>query len=1130
MTYRFGKVIGGFALAMLVVTFVSVGVAQLPTGTILGVVKDSSGAVVPGVTVTIRNSETNLTRTIVTGDDGAYRVPALPVGQYTVRTEKNGFNTETQTGLTLEVAQDFVVNATMQVGSSSQEVTVTGEAPVVDTSGSALGGTVNEEKVADLPLNGRNWTDLTLLQAGVAQHVETGGGSPTTTAGLFFSSNGASTRSNNFMLDGAPMVVFYGAVAASVTGSTLGVDGIREYKVETSNFSADYGLSSGSQTTIVTKSGTNTFHGDVFEYLRNSSLDASNFFDTPASSGGKRLPEFRRNNFGGAFGGPIRKDKTFFYAVFEDIQQDKGLTPVGNALAPACHAATANPCATASGGVVSPIIFPLLQFFPLPTDSTGTLYSYPFSSPISEQYGQMRVDQNFSDKDTAFVRYTIDHATTSNPANGGPSPVAVDNLRGSSQFLTFSENHIFSPLILNTARFSISRTEPGDRQTNPNYPCSASTPTPCPTSFIAGFPQLDIGGITVTGITGIPASVQVRINQTIYAWSDDLFYTRGRHAFKFGTLITRWKQYQDYYNGTRGSMSFTSVAGFLAGGLNYNTISVSAPGQGAQRDWISGTLGFYAQDDVRATSRLTLNLGLRYEVMVPSVYEANGNSAALRNNATDVLTTIGPPIRNPSLLNFSPRIGFAWDIFGTGKTALRGGSSILYDIDNLGGQLAEAGHGMPFGNTNSPNAGTTTSIKGNSKAPCAALPLTIPFSFPACALGNILIGPNYAMKQPYIWTVNLNVQQQLPFGTALQVAYVGTRGINVWNRDDENTCLPAGAVNGVQNWANPTNITCPLGRINPNWGSMEFAVTNSRSYYNALQVSATKRMTRGFEFQASYTWSKNIDLGNAILGSDSFVADQTQASIDPFNPILDRGPAAFDITHNFHFNAIYHLPKTSATGFLGGLENGWWMSTIIADQTGIPFSPIMSTNVSLNGVLVSEGDRPNVNPGRTTANIISGTSAGCGQVAPGVVVNGPGVYQGASGTEYIAPGTPLGTPNLWYDPCAFSVQNAGFLGSESRNFLRGPSLFNLDYSIVKDTPFRYLGEAGQVEFRAEFFNILNHPNFNLPNPTIFSGAFNAATGVATAVGADPANGAGQITSTLRNQSSRQVQLALRVSF
>src|SRR5712691_7871631 len=395
--------------------------AQQNTGTILGIVKDSSGAVVPGAGVTILNEETNLTRTVTTGENGTFRAPALPVGRYTVRVELAGFRTQAQRGLILDVAQELVVNPTLEVGAVPQEeVVVSGEAPLVNTTSSALGSVVNEQSMSDLPLNGRNYADLTMLQPGVSPQTLATTGGTATASGTWFSANGAPVRSNNFMLDGAPMVNGGGSSAASEAGTTLGVDGIREYKVVTSAFSAEYGMVMGSQTLMVSKNGTNQWHGDVFEYLRNSALDARNFFDYQTASGGRRLPLFQRNNFGASFGGPIKKDKTFFYGVYEGLRQNLGVTILDNVLPAACHqlvnrgadnTTLANPagCApTLTGSNVVPrVIQPFLDLYPLP-NLPGNQFTFPSASTQRVEFAQMRVDQNFSSADTLFARYTID--------------------------------------------------------------------------------------------------------------------------------------------------------------------------------------------------------------------------------------------------------------------------------------------------------------------------------------------------------------------------------------------------------------------------------------------------------------------------------------------------------------------------------------------------------------------------------------------------------------------------------------------------------------------------------------------------------------------------------------------------
>lgn len=535
---------------VLILSVAMVAGAQLPTGTILGVVKDSSGAAVPGATMTAINVDTNATRTSTTEEDGSYRFDALPVGNYQVKAEKTGFGT-VQNTLTLTVAQQATVNFSLTVGAVSQTITATAEALLVNTTQSSLGGLVDSQRIVDLPLNGRNYNDLTLLQPGVTQLTSTNTG-VLGQAGTLFSSNGAPTRSNSYLLDGANMSNYVGTSGGSAMGTTLGVDGILEYRVITNGIPAEYGGSMGSQMVMVSKSGTNMFHGSGFEFLRNSSLDARNFFDLSPSRLGHRLPEFRRNNFGGSFGGPIQKDKTFFFATYEGLRQTLGLTNTTNVPAAGCHGNPTNPDApgsiiwngtgtppagaanptsgctqlganpTGSLGanaptacplgsnctVLTPIAAPFMALYPLPNlnTSAGPQYGYTYPQPTTENYGQVRVDHAFNDKDSFFTRYTIDDSSQISPFNFYvPNNInEVLQIVGSrNQFLTLSESHVFSAALLNTARFSFSRTN--FRQDNtttipvgPPYSLGAGTNALFPNGMLMG--SYAPGGLSPLGV------------------------------------------------------------------------------------------------------------------------------------------------------------------------------------------------------------------------------------------------------------------------------------------------------------------------------------------------------------------------------------------------------------------------------------------------------------------------------------------------------------------------------------------------------------------------------------------------------------------------------------------------------
>jgi hypothetical protein len=1131
--------------------------AQLPTATILGVAKDSSGSVVPDVNVTARNIDTGQTRSATSDADGAYRLSALPVGNYEVRAEKTGFQAEVQTGLTLTVGQEAVINVTLQVGSVSQTVSVTTEAPLVDTTSGSLGGLVTEQKMADLPLNGRNYIDLTLLQTGVSESKGPSTANVSYT-GTYFVSNGATVRSNNYLLDGAIMVNLWGASSASATNSTLGVDGIREYRVITNNFSAQYGMVSGSQMTIVSKSGTNSFHGDVFEYLRNSAMDARNFFDQSiAANGFRRLPEFQRNNFGGSFGGPIRKDKTFFYGVFEGVRQHLGQTIVDTVMPAACHNLVVQPGGTAfidnqadatacggtttAGGVTTPnligaggsgtppptviaaAIQPSLALYPNPNLSGAkNNFTYPFDQPSSDNYGQLRVDQTISNKDNLFVRYTIQNTTQTQST---AFPQFASGAYSRNQFITVSESHIVSANVLNTVRTSLSRTNliwPFDDAPGVNGP---------QISLVAG---VDMGTITPgSGITGIGASgTDPRLEkQNIFTGSDDIFYTRGRHAFQFGTLVNHYQQEILNGNSYAGTAAFANLTAYLEG--QTQSIHALTPSAALNRIYHFDTIGFYGQDDWKVLPRLTLNLGLRYEFdTTPN--EMNGHYSVIKNLATDT----GPVFStktflNPSLHNFSPRVGFAWDVKGDGKTAVRGGFDLLYDLldTQTGANLLQTQIATPpFSN----------------RLQAVGVAFTLPLTFPANPSSLAYRPTQWNINQPSLLAYNLAIERQLPFSMALTVAYAGSGGRHFMQEREGNPTIPQGvpgtvsgapacvlrpagqAVNTASEIDGPGATACflatdagptPIGspvipgvtgsRTNGNFGSTDYFVSGGSANYNALQVGLVKRLTQGLQIQSAYTWSKSLDNNLNITGE--FTNNGTSYGEDPLHPRTDYGPSYTDVTQVWKLNGIYQFRKFgSGEGVVGKLLSGWWMSGILSLQSGRPFTPVLNSNLSQSGVGGSAGsvDRVDLVPGRSISSITHGVSTS----------NGVNPCPTA--------GQPLGTASLYFDPCAFLVPTVGFFGDTERGLLRGPGFANLDSSLVKDTRLGFLGESGMLEFRAEIFNITNHPNLFLPVKTVYTG-LNPTGGVPVATQA-PITTAGNISSTAG--TSRQVQLALKILF
>jgi len=1080
----------------------SFALAQLPTATILGVVRDASGAVVPGATLTARNVETGQSRSAVSGGDGSYRFSALPVGSYEVRVSQSGFQAAVRSGLRLRVGQEAVVNFALQVGAVEQTIAVTAEAPLVNTTSGSLGSLVDEQSVSDLPLNGRNYIDLTFLQPGIAESKNmTSGG---TFVGQWFSSNGAPLRSNTFMLDGAVMNSLLGAAASSVANNTLGIEGIREWRMVTNTFSAEYGLTMGSQMEIVTKSGTNDFHGTLFEYLRNSALDARNFADYTSP---RRLPPFTRNSFGLSVGGPVKQDRVFFFTTYEGLRERRGVSTVANVFPDRCRQEPLpGGCRFDGGTQIAPVIKPVLGLIPR-ANLPGDQFGFTFNQPTAEDYGQARIDLTISDSDSMFGRYTD---TEGRQVKTLSFPGFVTDRFSKNQYITVSESHVFSPTLLNTFRFSFSRTD---------VVLSSPTDVRSP-EYIAG-KGLGVFNLPI-GEFGPRFSTPLLQNQRIFAFSDDLFYTRGAHSLKFGALINRYHRPAILGAASVGMAIFPTLSHFLSG---TPVVTVArATGSILDNEWRLNSLGFYVQDDIRVRSNFTLNLGLRYE-FITTPYEKNGNGGAVRDPLHDALPTCadpaclqaddpGKPFENPSLRNFSPRVGLAWDVRGDGRTALRAGAALLYDVATFGTAMFSLG--WPY----------------SSVARFPGGPLVLPLTFPPAnspAGKGGPGGPEFNLKQPYSIQYNFSVEQELPWNLGLTASYVGNRGIHLYHRYDANPAIPAGTP-GVDAGGNrvcldqgpvaynPTGPKCWTGReplSNRAWvdGSMLAAASNS--WYNAFQFQVRKRMSRGLQFQNSYTFSKSIDEGQGFTDAENTTSHFFGA--DAFNRRYNKGVSQFDVRHNWAFNAIYRLPELYPSGGgAGALLNGWWFAGIVRASSGLPFTPSMGTNRSRSQVGGGEIglERPDLPAGINPKDLTSGTSRGC---------------------DHIPAGTPVGTPDLWFDPCPFTLPPSGFLGTAGRNILRGDGLVNLDFTIAKDTALGFLGENGRLEFRAEFFNIFNHPTFRTPEigladtpreALIFGGAPAALGQPDTREPRLPS--VGKLNG--RTFESREIQLSLKVRF
>jgi len=1049
------KCLRSAALFFLLILLTGAVESKAQTATILGVVRDASGAVVPQATLTARNTGTGQTRTAISSADGSYRFNALPVGRYEVQVRQAGFQSAVRSGLTLTVGREAIVNFSLQVGSVEQRVEVTAEAPLVNTTSGSLGGLVDEQKVSELPLNGRNYVDLALLQTGVQKNrirVQGGG-----IGGTGYSSNGAPMSSNQTLIDGAranSMVA--GTSATSASGNTLGVEGIQEFRVVTNALSAEYGMAMGSQMLIVSKSGTNAFHGSLFEYHRNDNLDARNFFDYQEEGSTRRLPPFVRNQFGGAIGGPILQDKTFFHTNLEALRERTSESRVVAVIDDRCRV---------DGGCIDGPIDPVarnwLDLWPSPnlpdSDPTDEFAEYADNPPlpINQNYGQVRVDHNFSEIDTIFGRYTIDDTDMSQPRN---LPGVRRGFTTRAQYMTFSESHVFSPTVINQAQFSYSRSfvDIFDLYQNQAYADPNSGLT-----MVAGQPLgvINVGGLEEFNPSGSNPSGW---RQQTYTWSDDLFYTMGAHSLKFGGLVNKFEQFMIVNSDQKGVLEFADVKTFLQG--QADNFTATTPTSLFDRNMHFTTIGFYVQDDWRVNPRLTLNLGLRYEFSTQptEVSGANGNLRGI----LDATGTLGNMFLNATKKNFSPRFGFAWDVMGDSMTAVRGGFGFLYDLGNMGQLFRSGGINPPF-------AGLVA--LEDEELPN---PLTLPIPIPSGVSAKSIEVLDYYLGQPRVYQWNLTLERQLPWDTALRVGYVGSRGVRLWQPRELNARVPTTLADGQHFWPEDAQ------RPSPYWDDIYGWTTGGGSWYNALQVNFSKRLTHGLQFQTSYTYSHMLD---DIQGQTSSDYNRTAGDMggDPGNVRYDWASSVLDYRHNFTFNTIYQLPDVvSSGGFQGALVNGWGLSSIVTLNSGFPFTPVIANQWGRAGVRGRERDidRPNIVDG---------------------------------GYE----NTILGTPDKWYSTEPFYLQPEGFKGNSQRNGLRGPGFATVDLSFLKNTAAPFLGEAGRLEFRAEFFNLLNRANFEFPRNRVFAGED---------VNEEPLGNAGAINGTIG--ASRQIQLALKLVF
>src|SRR5580658_2909298 len=1056
--------------ASLTVLF-SVGAwSQTQLATVSGTIADPTGAVIPGVSVTIVNPGTGLKRRGLTDTAGEYRFVGLPTGNYSLRLEKTGFQSQTRDGIQLTSAAEVMIDSRLAIGNIQQQTTVSADFTGIDKTTSTINARVAEKSLTELPLNNRDLLSAVALEPGVAPN-------PSSSPSLLSSGkagqvaiNGIRSSMTNFLIDGMDATdPVWGNSPAGASGFFLGLNELEEVRVLTQTFDAEYGGHGGAVIAMTTKSGSNQFHGSLWELYRGASLDAKNYFDLGANP----IPQFVRNQFGAGIGGPLKRNRTFFFANYEgfrEVQASTAIATVPDALAhqgllPSAGNPSACTNATPSGCVaipMNPSIQPFLSVLPPANgqdngDGTGELITAN-KGTTREDHGMVRVDHNFSSTHSLFARYTVDDSSALVPYVGTPPGTDAPGFpvfhSARNQYGTVQDRAILGDDWINELRFGVNRTTASSSIDNTHPGLS--------TSLIPGQP---FGMIDITGMSLIGNSPAFPLGDfsTVYQVQDQLSRTIGRHTLKFGVEFRRLQENGSLDFGVNGLYEFEDLTPyglpassnnpaleFFLEGLPLAYVGVNPSNANSDRGYRQTVASGFAQDFVRVSSRLTVNLGLRYD-FYSNPTEAFGRESAFPNPATDSAPVVGKLFAGTPKDLLSPQAGFAWNVFGDGKTVVRSGfgiyrdqlSSIVFGIERLLPPFFGVEEFIFPQFLNPQNAAQTQSLDASVVT--------------------------YNPKFPYAMEYNLNVEREIAQGIILSAGYFGARGNHLTREAEENPFEPA------------------LGhRYNPNLASPLAAdLTDGQSFYNSFQVSVSKRYAHSLSWQFSYTLAHSVDDASVDSSVESVNDPQTAQNI--FDRKGSRGPSDFDIRQNFVANVVYDLPGR------GRLLGGWRASGVASAHSGVPVTPVLAFD-SADIQSLDTSERPDL----------------VGNAYSGVCPNG----------------TRVGTPSCWFNPGAFAVPPAGQFGNAGRNILRGPAFAQFDASLHKDFA---ITERRKITVGVEAFNLFNHPNFGVPSNTQspLSLGGNGDAVFRDAAGNFAAN-AGQILTTVG--TGRQIQLAGRFTF